>query len=720
MVGLAARYQMVSKVYIQVQCHYHNTNILTCSLDAPTYSTDIDTVTDTSDDAESACWIEPVDEEIFSVQIKTITGSFSTKLKVSEFDTVLDIKSSIRGLYKAPPTAQRLNFAGQMLEDERSLVSYGIRDGAVIFLTLPLVGAAEDEGCPDDVFLPQQFQPRQQQVPQQQQQLPLQPQYNQYQQFLLFQQYQMQLQRQLLWNQRLQQQQPQTTQFNPINSYQSGVVSSFPEQPLVLPPRKRSSSAISHSSDQSQPTAEDYQVKAAVSKWISDKSCPSIYAVCRDLSMNASSRLRVERFVNSDAELSILKGNEKRKDALYVAAGLMALERLVPGAPPSGPRQRRPASTQATTRRPSRPPTRPAPPAAGPELDGDDMYNYTKLKSVADALDFSTVPRMTRTDDTKEISIRKKEKHPSTEVKALILLYTERVMRRSNLAERKRKQVRNAVAKVLMYDHGYKAVAGITNLESTWGNRLDNAFQTGTDTNPLGNNIKGKVSYVVKFTAEHGPGSIRQLFRSAQDTIGNQANYTEIANCMNEKASANGWGETKFKANNVRKWFLSQGGKTKSPKEKPYLTADQKVKRKEWCEREKTRMADAGSNFYACFLDEKWFYTTSRRRRLKILPAGEGEDPDEVRPFIPTTRSRRFAEKVSICMCTNRLKNTNIIHISLTSRLPLITSRIIHLGHVPWSCRQPQHGTRLQWQDLPQTSIQAAGLQGDEPQPELQ
>jgi len=81
-VGLAARYQMVSKVYIQVQCHYHNTNILTCSLDAPTYSTDIDTVTDTSDDAESACWIEPVDEEIFSVQIKTITGSFSTKLKV--------------------------------------------------------------------------------------------------------------------------------------------------------------------------------------------------------------------------------------------------------------------------------------------------------------------------------------------------------------------------------------------------------------------------------------------------------------------------------------------------------------------------------------------------------------------------------------------------------------------------------------------------------------
>ena len=642
---------MVSKVFIQCAVLHNNKTPLThiSTTDAP--APENDDVPDTS----GVCWMESTEEEKFSVQIKTITGSFSTKLKVSEFDTVLDIKSFIWGLYKALPATQRMNYAGQMLEDERSLVSYGVRDGAVIHLTLPLVGAADYEGCPDDVSLPQQFQP-QPQVPQQQQQLPLQPQYNQYQQFLLFQQYQMQLQQQqLLWNQQLQHlglQQPQTTQFNPINSYQSGVVSSFPNQPLVLPPRKRSSSAISHSSDQSQPTAEDYKVKAAVSKWISDKSCPSMYAVCRDLGMNTNSfRSKAERFVNSDAELSILKDDEKRKDAVYAAAGLMALERLVPGAPPSGPRQRRPASTQATTRRPSRRPTPPAPPApraAEPELDGDDMFNYTKLKSVADDLDFSIVPRMTRTDDTKEIPIRKKEKHPSTEVKAQILLCTERVMRRSNLAEKKRKQVRNTVAKVLMYDHGYKAVAGITNLESTWGRRLDNAFQTGTDTNPLGNNIKGKVSYVVKFTAEHGSGSIRQLFRYAQDTIGNQANYTEIAICMNEKARANGWGETKFKANNVRKWFLSQGGKTKSPKEKPYLTADQKLKRKEWCEREKARMAAAGNNFLACFLDEKWCYTTSRRRRLKILPAGEGEDPNEVRPFIPTTRSRRFAEKVSI------------------------------------------------------------------------
>ena len=53
------------------------------------------------------------------------------------------------------------------------------------------------------------------------------------------------------------------------------------------------------------------------------------------------------------------------------------------------------------------------------------------------------------------------------------------------------------------------------------------------------------------------------------------------------------------------------------------------------------RIAGAGSNFYACYIDEKWFYTISRRRRLKILPAGDGEDPAKVAPHIPTTLSRR-------------------------------------------------------------------------------
>ena len=73
--------------------------------------------------------------------------------------------------------------------------------------------------------------------------------------------------------------------------------------------------------------------------------------------------------------------------------------------------------------------------------------------------------------------------------------------------------------------------------------------------------------------------------------------------------------QTKFSKKNMWRWFKHQGGKEKHPKEKPYLTQDQKDERKLLYEEEKGRKADWGDKFYACFLDEKWFYTTSRRKK---------------------------------------------------------------------------------------------------------
>jgi len=57
---------------------------------------------------------------------------------------------------------------------------------------------------------------------------------------------------------------------------------------------------------------------------------------------------------------------------------------------------------------------------------------------------------------------------------------------------------------------------------------------------------------------------------------------------------------------------------------------------------------DWGEDFHAVFLDEKWFYLSSRRRKIKILPPGPGEDPDEVAPHMPTAISRRHALKVMV------------------------------------------------------------------------
>ena len=78
-----------------------------------------------------------------------------------------------------------------------------------------------------------------------------------------------------------------------------------------------------------------------------------------------------------------------------------------------------------------------------------------------------------------------------------------------------------------------------------------------------------------------------------------------------------------------------------------------------WAEEQKKLMKDQGDNFHCAFLDEKWFYTTSRRRKIKILPAGKDEDPEKVKPKQPRCISRRYPIKVCLfvycasCVCVS-------------------------------------------------------------------
>ena len=112
------------------------------------------------------------------------------------------------------------------------------------------------------------------------------------------------------------------------------------------------------------------------------------------------------------------------------------------------------------------------------------------------------------------------------------------------------------------------------------------------------------------------------------------------------KVTRGGKPEVKLSGATLNRWFKKQGGKEKSPLEKPYLSDDQKKNRVNWSHNELKRITDHGNNFYCAFVDEKWFYTTSRRRKIKILPAGPFEDPEKVKPKIPRCISRRHPMKV--------------------------------------------------------------------------
>ena len=180
-----------------------------------------------------------------------------------------------------------------------------------------------------------------------------------------------------------------------------------------------------------------------------------------------------------------------------------------------------------------------------------NIFNLPDLKRVVDNLDFNTSERMSR-DGSKKISIHNK-RMPNKNTRYRIFDFASRVTTYSNLSDGFRNEVIKYCATVIFYDHGYKSTKGISRLDRTWRIRMENSYISGADTRPLRGQQKGSRSYTDKFEEEH-PGMIRKLYRYAEKTIGNQASYTDLANCMNEKAMVNPemHKQTKFNTCNVR------------------------------------------------------------------------------------------------------------------------------------------------------------------------
>ena len=72
----------------------------------------------------------------------------------------------------------------------------------------------------------------------------------------------------------------------------------------------------------------------------------------------------------------------------------------------------------------------------------------------------------------------------------------------------------------------------------------------------------------------------------------------------------------------LRRWFAKYGGRLKKRGSKPILTPERKIKRYNWSKTWASGLNIAEKNgkpLYVCFLDEKWFYTRSGRKKAKWL-----------------------------------------------------------------------------------------------------
>ena len=92
-------------------------------------------------------------------------------------------------------------------------------------------------------------------------------------------------------------------------------------------------------------------------------------------------------------------------------------------------------------------------------------------------------------------------------------------------------------------------------------------------------------------------------------------------------------------------FFHTNGGVLKSTSSKPRLNPEQRKKRVSWALTWKLRLKRS-MQLVVCYLDKKWFWTTSCCKVIKILPRAPFEKAEEVFVSQPKLCSRHHDIKV--------------------------------------------------------------------------
>lgn len=216
-----------------------------------------------------------------------------------------------------------------------------------------------------------------------------------------------------------------------------------------------------------------------------------------------------------------------------------------------------------------------------------------------------------------------------------------------------RHRIANAACHQVGYDFGYPRPLASSQMP-VWFAKIHQSIATGDTGDPLSPSTANRASYVSEIEDAH-PGYMLELFRYAQNVLGTMATFSELADCMNKKSAAPGEPRPTLSLNRkqVGRWFKQHGGSEKSALEKPLLTTEHKRNRCKWAVDNWELLTQPGAP--VAFLDEKWFYTTSRRKQMKQLPQQQAEEADVVYRR-PKVVSRRFPVKVmflGVVACPN-------------------------------------------------------------------
>ena len=160
---------------------------------------------------------------------------------------------------------------------------------------------------------------------------------------------------------------------------------------------------------------------------------------------------------------------------------------------------------------------------------------------------------------------------------------------------------------------------------------------------------KNRQGYIQKVTKKW-PTMLHGLYRFATKLLGHDETAERLAAAMNTRAAElfpDCDVRNNMQMNRHRFWqfFYLQGGRLKHPTTKPHLKAIHIQNRLLFSKRWLQKLAEEEGLYY-CFLDEKWFYTTSRRRKEKHLPQADFESLEESFIVSRKVKNRRHPCKV--------------------------------------------------------------------------
>jgi hypothetical protein len=157
--------------------------------------------------------------------------------------------------------------------------------------------------------------------------------------------------------------------------------------------------------------------------------------------------------------------------------------------------------------------------------------------------------------------------------------------------------------------------------------------------------------YITSIEENH-PGFLHECYRYATSITGTDAQLDSIIEFMQEYAklhysSCPTCGTLSLSHFHFYTFFKFFGGKYHKPTTKPQLSDEHVKQRLDWAIKWSKFKRLPLSKKHFCFLDEKWFYTTSRRRKQRILPQHPiTETPSDAHVHKKKLRSRRYATKV--------------------------------------------------------------------------